>query len=41
MVVFLVEMLGAAKVLSGQKDLTDKVLTSAAQFIKDSAPETR
>ena len=37
----LVEKLGPGKVLTGQKDLTDKILTSASQFIQDSAPETR
>ncbi|XP_064599948.1 TOG array regulator of axonemal microtubules protein 1-like isoform X2 [Liolophura sinensis] len=36
-----VERLGPGKVLSGVKDITDRVLPTAAQFVMDSSPETR
>ncbi len=37
----LVERMGPGRVLSGVKDVTDKVLPTAASFALDSAQETR
>ena len=37
----IVERMGPGRCLSGVKDITDKVLPAAAQFIKDGSPETR
>ena len=37
----MVETLGSNKVLSGQVDVTDKILLNAAHFIKDCGPSTR
>lgn len=36
-----VERMGPGKVLSGVKDLTDKILPVAAQLVTDPHPETR
>ena len=36
-----VERMGSGKILSGVKDVTDRVLPTAAQFIMDGSPETR
>jgi len=37
----LCEKLGPGKLLSGVKDITDKLLPALAVFIGDSSPETR
>lgn len=37
----LVERMGSGKILSGVKDVTDRVLPTAAQFAVDPSPETR
>ncbi|XP_076464551.1 TOG array regulator of axonemal microtubules protein 1-like isoform X2 [Babylonia areolata] len=36
-----VERMGSGKILSGVKDVTDRVLPTAAQFVMDSSQETR
>ena len=36
-----VERMGSGKILSGVKDVTDRVLPTAAQFVMDASPETR
>jgi hypothetical protein len=36
-----VERMGSGKILSGVKDVTDRVLPTAAQFALDQSPETR
>ncbi|XP_070179404.1 TOG array regulator of axonemal microtubules protein 1-like isoform X2 [Littorina saxatilis] len=36
-----VERMGSGKILSGVKDVTDRVLPTAAQLVMDSSPETR
>ncbi|KAK7488657.1 hypothetical protein BaRGS_00020110 [Batillaria attramentaria] len=36
-----VERMGSGKILSGVKDVTDRVLPTAAQFAMDNSPETR
>ena len=36
-----VEKMGAGKILSGVKDITDRVLPTAAHFAVDQSPETR
>ena len=38
---FLAERMGANRVLSGAKDVTEKMLTAAAHFLTDGGPETR
>lgn len=40
-VVEVVEKMGPGKVLSGVKDITDRILPTAAHFCLDSSPETR
>lgn len=40
-VVELVEKMGAGKILSGVKDITDRVLPTVANFAMDSSQETR
>lgn len=37
----IVERMGSGKILSGVKDVTDRVLPTAAQFVLDGSPETR
>ena len=37
----LVDKMGPGRVLSGVKDVTDKILPTAAQFLTDGAPDTR
>ncbi|KAL8168580.1 UNVERIFIED_CONTAM: hypothetical protein K2H54_004659, partial [Gekko kuhli] len=37
----IVEHLGPGRVLSGIKDVTDKVLSAVAKFVQDGSPETR
>ena len=37
----IVERLGAAKSLSGAKDVTERILPAAAHFVQESSPEAR
>ena len=37
----LTELLGADEVLSGAKDLTDRILSTCSQFVLDSSPDVR
>lgn len=37
----LAELLGPDQVLSGARDLTDRILSTAAQFVLDSSPDVR
>lgn len=37
----LAERMGASRLLSGAKDVTEKILPTAAQFVTDGGPETR
>ena len=37
----IVQRMGPGRVLSGVKDVTDRILPVAAQFSMDSSPETR
>lgn len=36
-----VEKMGSGKILSGIKDVTDRILPTVAQFVVDGSPETR
>ena len=38
---YVVERLGASRVLSGQKDITDRVLPAAAKLAQEGSLETR
>lgn len=37
----LAERMGASRLMSGAKDVTEKILPTAAQFVTDGGPETR
>ena len=39
--VTVVERMGPGKMLSGVKDITDRIIPAVAQFVLDSSPETR
>ena len=41
LLVAIVERIGAAKTLNGAKDVTERILPAAAQFIQESSPEAR
>jgi hypothetical protein len=41
LVCHLAELLGPDQVLSGTRDLTDRILSTAAQFVLDSSPDVR
>lgn len=41
LLVTVVERMGPGRVLSGVKDVTDKILPVTAQFLCDASPETR
>lgn len=37
----LAERMGASRLMSGAKDVTERILPTAAQFVTDGGPETR
>ena len=37
----LVQKMGGAKVLSGAKDVTERILPAAAQFLQEGSPDAR
>jgi len=41
LVALIAESLGPGRVLSGIRDITDRILCTAAQFMLDSSPDTR